>query len=125
MLVPKDDIQQWETRSRTCLDALHESATTSSYWETLKVHYAEENQSDTVNWDNVSFVKSICRWRTFGGSRLIISVEMLGYAPWKYLEPTVVNLLEDKDQNKQRAAAEFLAGVLGGNHVKTDRLNSS
>jgi proteasome activator subunit 4 len=64
MLVPKDDIQQWETRSQSCLDALLKSATTSSYWDSLRVHYAEENQSDTVNWDNVSFVKSICRWRT-------------------------------------------------------------
>jgi proteasome activator subunit 4 len=50
---------------------------------------------------------------------------MLGYAPWKYLEPTVVKLLEDKDQNKQRAAAEFLSGVLGGTISITDRWNSS
>jgi hypothetical protein len=73
MLVPKGDIQQWETQSRTCLDALYESATTSSYWDSLKVHYAEENQSDTVNWDNVSFVKSICGWRASGGFRLMRS----------------------------------------------------
>jgi proteasome activator subunit 4 len=45
---------------------------------------------------------------------------MIGDAPWKYLEPTVVKLLEDKDQNKQRAAAEFLAGVLGGTISITD-----
>lgn len=39
---------------------------------------------------------------------------MLGYAPWDALRPTVVSLLEDKDQNQQRGAAEFLAGILGG-----------
>jgi proteasome activator subunit 4 len=39
---------------------------------------------------------------------------MLGDAPWEPLQPTLVKLLDDTEQNKQRAAAEILAGVLGG-----------
>jgi proteasome activator subunit 4 len=39
---------------------------------------------------------------------------MLGDEPWESLEPVVVKLLEDKDENKQRGAAEFLAGLIGG-----------
>jgi hypothetical protein len=39
---------------------------------------------------------------------------MLGDAPWESLQPTLVKLLDDTEQNKQRAAAEILAGVLGG-----------
>jgi proteasome activator subunit 4 len=39
---------------------------------------------------------------------------MLGDAPWEFLQPTLTTLLDDVEQNKQRAAAEMLAGVLGG-----------
>lgn len=39
---------------------------------------------------------------------------MLGDAPWESLQPTLIKLLDDTEQNKQRAAAEILAGVLGG-----------
>jgi hypothetical protein len=39
---------------------------------------------------------------------------MLGDEPWDSLRPTVTKLLEDIEQNKQRAAAEFMAGLLGG-----------
>ncbi len=41
-------------------------------------------------------------------------VQVLGDAPWEALQPTLVKLLDETEQNKQRAAAELLAGVLGG-----------
>jgi hypothetical protein len=41
-------------------------------------------------------------------------VQLLEDEPFEALKPTVENLIADKDHNKQRAAAEFLAGVLGG-----------
>ena len=51
---------KWEAASQSAIEAIRTSATTTSFWEALKVHYSEENQSESVNWDNVSFVKSIC-----------------------------------------------------------------
>ena len=42
-------------------------------------------------------------------------VQLLEDEPFEAFKPTVESLIADKDQNKQRAAAEFLAGVLGGN----------
>lgn len=42
-------------------------------------------------------------------------VQLLEDEPFEAFKPTVEGLIADKDHNKQRAAAEFLAGVLGGN----------
>jgi proteasome activator subunit 4 len=45
----------------------------------------------------------------------------LGDEPWDLLKPKLETLLADQDKNKQRAAAELLAGVLNGkqlNNVK-------
>jgi len=53
-------IGKWEAASQPAVEAIRSQATTTSFWEALKVHYSEENQSGSVNWDNVSFVKSIC-----------------------------------------------------------------
>ena len=39
---------------------------------------------------------------------------MLEDEPFGAFKPIVESLIVDKDQNKQRAAAEFLAGILGG-----------
>ena len=41
-------------------------------------------------------------------------VQLLEDEPFKAFRPVVDKLITDKDQDKQRAAAEFLAGVLGG-----------
>ena len=42
-------------------------------------------------------------------------VQLLEDEPFAAFKPTVESLIADKDNNKQRAAAEFLAGILGGN----------
>lgn len=41
-------------------------------------------------------------------------VQLLEDEPFEAFRPVVEKLIVDKDQNKQRAAAEFLAGILGG-----------
>lgn len=48
-------------------------------------------------------------------------VQVLGDEPFEALRPTLEELLANKDKNKQRAAAEFIAGVLTGTPI---RLNS-
>lgn len=42
-------------------------------------------------------------------------VQLLEDEPFAAFKPVVESLIADKDHNKQRAAAEFLAGILGGN----------
>jgi proteasome activator subunit 4 len=39
---------------------------------------------------------------------------MLGEAPLEHYKPVFMGLLEDTDENKQRGAAELLAGLIGG-----------
>ncbi|KAG8823710.1 hypothetical protein FRC18_010687 [Serendipita sp. 400] len=98
-LAPSSSIE-WEPASQAVFDEFRLSCLKPEFWEALKVHYAEENQSSSVNWDNVSFVKTI--------------FQVLGNSPWEAFLPTLEKLLADKEQNKQRAAAELLAGVIAG-----------
>lgn len=42
------------------------------------------------------------------------AVQLLEDEPWEALKPVLEELIADKEQDKQRAAAEFLAGVLNG-----------
>lgn len=52
-----------------------------------------------------------------GSNVLFYTVQMVGDAPWESLHPTLTKLLADIEQNKQRAAAEILAGVIGGDYT--------
>ncbi|KAF8203239.1 hypothetical protein BJ912DRAFT_842338 [Pholiota molesta] len=90
----------WESASEDAIQAIREITTASKYWENLSTYYSEENHETTIIQDNVSCVKSI--------------FQLLEDEPFKALQPILDRLIVDKDQDKQRAAAEFLAGVLGG-----------
>ncbi|KAF8971515.1 hypothetical protein BDZ97DRAFT_1913988 [Flammula alnicola] len=91
--------QPWESASADAIQAVREITTDPEYWENLSTYYSEENHETTIIQDNVSCVKSI--------------FQLLEDEPFEAFKPTVDRLISDKDQNKQRAAAEFLAGVLG------------
>ncbi|KAF8168284.1 hypothetical protein B0H34DRAFT_792908 [Crassisporium funariophilum] len=98
----------WESASADALEAIREMVTDPEYWVNVSTYYAEENHETTITQDNVSCVKSI--------------FQLLEDEPFDAFRPTVEKLIADKDQNKQRAAAEFLAGVLGGSkHWPTDK----
>ncbi|KAF9535513.1 hypothetical protein CPB83DRAFT_841889 [Crepidotus variabilis] len=90
----------WEPGSLEAIQAIRDITTTSKFWEDVSVYYSEENHETTIIQDNVSCVKSI--------------FQTLEDAPFEAFRPTAEKLIADKDQNKQRAAAELLAGVLGG-----------
>jgi len=49
-------------------------------------------------------------------------VQLLEDEPFEALKSILEELIADKEQNKQRAAAEFLAGVLGGKYTYTATL---
>ncbi|CCA68831.1 hypothetical protein PIIN_02692 [Serendipita indica DSM 11827] len=89
-----------ESEATPVVEALRQWAIKPTSWESIKTHYSEETQSGSVNWDNISFVKTV--------------FQILGNEPWEAFRPTLETLLADSEQNKQRAAAEFLAGVIGG-----------
>jgi len=44
---------------------------------------------------------------------------MLGEDPLEHFKPVFMELLEDTDENKQRGAAELLAGLIGGARPST------
>ncbi|KAF8887958.1 hypothetical protein CPB84DRAFT_1816581 [Gymnopilus junonius] len=96
----KSTFQPWESDSTDAIQAVSEITTDSEFWEDLSVYYSEENHETSITQDNVSCVKSI--------------FQLLEDEPFEAFKPIVEQLVVDRDQNKQRAAAEFLAGVLGG-----------
>ncbi|KAF8807238.1 hypothetical protein BYT27DRAFT_7232792 [Phlegmacium glaucopus] len=104
----KSTFEPWEAASEDSIQAIREMTTDPKYWENLSTYYSEENHETTITQDNVSCVKSI--------------FQLLEDEPFGAFKPIVENLIADKDHNKQRAAAEFLAGILGGSkHWPTDK----
>ncbi|RPD81724.1 hypothetical protein L226DRAFT_527984 [Lentinus tigrinus ALCF2SS1-7] len=103
----KSTFLPWDAGSDEVISVIRSITTTSSFWEKLSTHYSAENNSDVVLQDNLCFVKSI--------------FQLLDDEPWEALRPTLEDLLANKDKNKQRAAAEFIAGVISGSkHWPTD-----
>lgn len=102
--MPADDRKStflpWEASSEPAVEIIQSIVLSDDFWEKLSGHYSEENHEDTVTQDNVSFIKSI--------------FQLLEDQPFNKLKPFLETLIADKDQNKQRAAAELLAGILGG-----------
>ncbi|KIY51373.1 hypothetical protein FISHEDRAFT_37518 [Fistulina hepatica ATCC 64428] len=96
----KSTFLPWDPTSAGALDELRKVATTTAFWNNLAVYYAEEGTDSSIVQDDVSCVKSI--------------FQLLEDEPFEALRPTLESLLHDKDRNKQRAAAEFMAGLLGG-----------
>lgn len=114
--------QPWESASEDAIQAVREIATNSQYWEDLSTYYAEENHETTIIQDNVSCVKSICRrsalyYVASYSSFRQRAVQLLEDEPFEAFHPIVDRLISDKDPDKQRAAAEFLAGILGGAYL--------
>ncbi|KAF9568562.1 hypothetical protein CPC08DRAFT_679680 [Agrocybe pediades] len=96
----RSTFQPWEEASNDVIAAVREITTDKEYWENVATYYSEENHETSIIQDNVSCVKSI--------------FQLVEDAPFEAFKPTVERLIADKDRDKQRAAAEFLAGVLGG-----------
>ncbi|KAF9036519.1 hypothetical protein BDZ89DRAFT_1100671 [Hymenopellis radicata] len=92
--------QPWDPPSHAAIDALRKMATDTSYWKKLSTYFAEENNEVTMTQDNVSCVKSL--------------FQVLEDAPFAALKPILESLIVNKEQDKQRAAAELLAGIIGG-----------
>ncbi|KAI0076264.1 hypothetical protein K474DRAFT_1757648 [Panus rudis PR-1116 ss-1] len=90
----------WAKSCEETVRVIRDVSKKADFWQSLSTHYSSENHSDVILQDNVSCVKSI--------------FQLLGDEPLDALLPTLKKLLDDKDKNKQRGAAEFLAGLVGG-----------
>ncbi|KAL7285721.1 hypothetical protein ACG7TL_000826 [Trametes sanguinea] len=96
----KSTFQPWSGGSDEAVEAIRALASQSSFWKGLSTHYATESSSDVILQDNLCCVKSI--------------FQLLDDEPFDALKPIVEELMADKDKNKQRAAAEFIAGMIAG-----------
>ncbi|EFI28576.1 membrane protein [Coprinopsis cinerea okayama7 len=108
----KSTFQPWDPSSSSTIDTLREVALDSAWWEKLVSYYSEENHETTIIQDNVSCIKSICESSIFPSYIVFtyrIPVQILEDEPLEVFKPHVEKLIADKDQNKQRAAAELLA----------------
>ncbi|KAH7923993.1 hypothetical protein BV22DRAFT_1196262 [Leucogyrophana mollusca] len=90
----------WEKVSESTVACVREIALDANFWKKLTTHFAEENHETVVVQDHISCVKSI--------------FQLLENEPFEVLKPMVEDFLADSDKNKQRAAAELLAGILNG-----------
>ncbi|KAI0322289.1 hypothetical protein OF83DRAFT_1094493 [Amylostereum chailletii] len=96
----KPSLKPWDSECEEAIAAVREVALDPKFWKELSVHFSAENLADTVTTDNISCVKSI--------------VQVLEDESFKPLQDLIEDLIADADQNKQRGAAEFLAGLLNG-----------
>lgn len=117
----KSTFKPWEAASADAIQAIREIATEPEYWENLSTYYSEENHETSITQDNVSCIKSICEFLLSDNFGILVGskdeqilVQLLEDEPFEAIRPIVESLIADKDHNKQRAAAEFLAGILGG-----------
>lgn len=66
-LAPQPDIHAllpWKEDCQEIVELLRETSMTTRFWEKLSVHYSSENNSEVVSQDNMSSVKSICKFPT-------------------------------------------------------------
>ncbi|KAJ3973169.1 hypothetical protein EV361DRAFT_980091 [Lentinula raphanica] len=90
----------WEPASQEAVSAASKVACSPAFWKKLNKYLSEENRETSMTQDNVSCTKSI--------------FQLLEDEPLPAVKPILEGLLKDKDVDKQRAAAEIVAGIIGG-----------
>ncbi|KLO18849.1 hypothetical protein SCHPADRAFT_819201 [Schizopora paradoxa] len=99
-----------ETASQAIIDTIRETVNNEEFWNKYAWAYSMETDEPTISELHVSCIKSI--------------FQILQDEPFRFLEPSLKELLQDTDMNKQRAAAEFLAGIIGAmKHWPFDKQN--
>ncbi|KAF8213398.1 hypothetical protein K438DRAFT_1902498 [Mycena galopus ATCC 62051] len=96
----KSTFQPWEKLSEPAIATIRELALAPTFWKQLAMYFGEENNERTIIIDNVSYIKSI--------------FQILEDECFEALRPTLDKLILEKEPDKQRALAEFIAGLLGG-----------
>jgi proteasome activator subunit 4 len=120
--VSNPSLTPWESESQAGISTVREAAGDSSFWQNLSTHFSSETHSEVVSSDNVATIKSIgmltyMMERLLGPPNFQSSVQLLEDESFTLLQTLIEELIQDPDQNKQRGAAEFLAGLLNGKTV--------
>ena len=72
----------WNPKYQEILDLLREYSLKAEFWENLSVHFSAENNAEIVVTDDISSVKSICRFSLEHSLHLLLS-ELFSPAPWR------------------------------------------
>ena len=110
--------RKWDEGSQAAITAVREVVLNKKFWEKLAVHYTSENQSSQLAQDNVSTVKSLCKfWSSHKRPPLnFFPVQLLGDDPFDVYKVVIEEYITVADKDKQRGAAELLAGMLSGRY---------
>ncbi|EIN13624.1 hypothetical protein PUNSTDRAFT_94808 [Punctularia strigosozonata HHB-11173 SS5] len=90
----------WDPSSSECMSVIEEFANSAAFWKEITKHFSAETHAEAISQDHASSVKSI--------------LQLLGPKPLVHMKPILEELLGNSDKNKQRGAAELLAGLIGG-----------
>jgi proteasome activator subunit 4 len=116
--VSKPSLPPWDPESQAAISAVREATGESSFWKNLSIHFSSETHSEVVSSDNVASIKSIGMFASALKIRRIpnlqLLVQLLEDESFASLQTLIEELIQNPDQNKQRGAAEFLAGLLNG-----------
>lgn len=116
--VSKPSLPPWDPESQEAIVAVREAAGDSSFWKNLSTHFSSETHSEVVSSDNVASIKSIGMFTLAPNiltyTLLQLLVQLLEAESFVPLQTLIEELIQNPDQNKQRGAAEFLAGLLNG-----------
>lgn len=111
------DYLPWTSDNATAIEILMKTCCSEDFWNSMSIYFAEETNQRSLSTDNISCTKSICDCHYL----LLVAfktdaeiVQLLLDAPLLSFQKVVLKFLKTDDQNKQRAAAELLAGVIGG-----------
>jgi len=127
----KSTFQPSEKASDNVVTSVQAVVKDTFFWRELAKYYSEESDAEVVEvvtQDNASCVKSICvphLCSDFCPLTLSPSVQLLEDEPLDALKPTLEGLLTSKGKSEQRAAADLLAGLLGGERASSFIVNKS
>ncbi|KAH8835425.1 hypothetical protein DL96DRAFT_1702409 [Flagelloscypha sp. PMI_526] len=101
---PPDEMKStflpWQDSTYEALEAIRSFALDSDFWQSLSFRYSEETNETSLSLDHVSCVKSL--------------FQLLEDEPLDLVKSQIEKLLLNKKPDVQRAAAELLAGTVGG-----------
>jgi proteasome activator subunit 4 len=117
---PPDEMKStflpWQDSTYEALEAIRSFALDSDFWQSLSFRYSEETNETSLSLDHVSCVKSLCMSPLIVRDliNLVVLVQLLEDEPLDLVKSQIEKLLLNKKPDVQRAAAELLAGTVGG-----------
>ncbi|KAF5374850.1 hypothetical protein D9758_000077 [Tetrapyrgos nigripes] len=91
---------EWDQSSQNALAKARKIVQSSSFWKEVCKYLAEETNETSMTQDAVCVVKSL--------------FQLLEDDPFDSVKSIVEGLIKAKEADKQRAAAEIIAGIIGG-----------